>query len=167
MNQNSGNVLSERPTILLHAPPGGRSTICLGHDEGYVPKSGSRPVGGEDHISWGEPPQSITSGTSHRVPAGGKSNICLGVDSVDFVSEIGGATGATEVDATQESEVLAAGAYHRDVSQFTSRVPAGGASTVCLGTDISQLLKVLAVVHVSMLYLMHVMKYLSIKTYVA
>mmetsp|Transcript_114546 Transcript_114546/g.160861 ORF Transcript_114546/g.160861 Transcript_114546/m.160861 type:complete len:334 (+) Transcript_114546:49-1050(+) len=139
MNQNCGNVLSERPTILLHAPPGGRSTICLGHDGGYVSKSESRPVGGEDHISWGEPlPQSITS---HRVPAGGKSTICLGVDSVDFVSvsETGtGTAGATEVDTTQESELLAAGAYHRDASQFTSRVPAGGASSVCLGTDISE-----------------------------
>jgi len=62
------------------------------------------------------------------------------VDSVDFVSsETGtGTAGATEVDATQESELLAAGAYHRDASQFTSRVPAGGASSVCLGTDISE-----------------------------
>lgn len=89
---------------------------------------------------------------------------------MDFVPTLKtgtGTAGATEVDATQESELLAAGAYHRDASQFTSRVPAGGASSVCLGTDISQLLKVLEFVHVSMQYLMHVMIYLSMKIYVS
>ena len=30
MNQNCGNVLTDRPTTRLHAPPGGRSSITLG-----------------------------------------------------------------------------------------------------------------------------------------
>mmetsp|Transcript_720 Transcript_720/g.2481 ORF Transcript_720/g.2481 Transcript_720/m.2481 type:complete len:115 (-) Transcript_720:213-557(-) len=29
-NQNCGNVLTDRPTTRLHAPPGGKSTISLG-----------------------------------------------------------------------------------------------------------------------------------------
>lgn len=112
-----------------------------------------------------------TTATEHHISSGScrwQSTICLGVDSVDFVPTLKtgtGTAGATEVDATQESELKAAD--HRDASQFTSRVPAGGASSVCLGTDISQLLKVLDFVHVSMLYLMHVMIYMSMKIYVS
>ena len=36
-NQNSGNVLTDRPTTRTHAPPGGRSSISFGADgEGLV-----------------------------------------------------------------------------------------------------------------------------------
>lgn len=56
VSQNCGNVLTERPTTLLHAPPGGHSTICLRHDE---------PAAAE---------------TPRRVCAGGASSVCLGTD---------------------------------------------------------------------------------------
>lgn len=128
-NQNCGNVLTNRPTTLLHAPPGGRSTIQLGHDPaetteaagGKSLKSEPRPVGGEDHLShWGEgfPLRS----TGHRVPAGGKSTICLGEN--ENVTE----SPVAEASQLEPTEVEA---------PLTRRVPAGGTSTVCLGTDIS------------------------------
>ena len=127
-NQNCGNVLTDRPTTLLHAPPGGHSTIRLGHEphepaEGRSErseKSESRPVGGEDHISWGEVP--LQSSTGHRVPAGGKSTICLG--------ELGENKNVTESPVAEAS-------LESDEAPLTRRVPAGGTSTVCLGTDIS------------------------------
>mmetsp|Transcript_47628 Transcript_47628/g.58551 ORF Transcript_47628/g.58551 Transcript_47628/m.58551 type:complete len:345 (-) Transcript_47628:133-1167(-) len=123
ISQNCGNVLTERPTTLLHAPPGGHSTISLGHDAPAEVKSESRPVGGEDHIRWDPIAQSPAS---HRIPAGGKSSICLGENVTTLAM-----ADASESKSAETSDV--------DEAALTSRrVPAGGASTVCLGTDISE-----------------------------
>ena len=78
----------------------------------------SRPVGGEDHISWEEEPVKSTSG--NRVPAGGKSTICLGANSFE---------------EPKSSRAIEDPKISEDEGQLTRRVPAGGASTVCLGTD--------------------------------
>lgn len=126
-NQNSGNVLTDRPTTLLHAPPGGYSTIRLGHDDPEkVEKLEPRPVGGEDHITWAPAP--LQSSTGHRVPAGGKSTICLGEN--EIVTESPGPAGPAVAETQPEST--------EDEAPLTRRVPAGGTSTVCLGTDISE-----------------------------
>jgi len=36
-NQNCGNVITDRSTTRLHAPPGGRSSICFGDDSAPLP----------------------------------------------------------------------------------------------------------------------------------
>lgn len=42
-DQNCGNVITDRPTTRLHAPPGGRSQISFGGDDAFVAPAPHRP----------------------------------------------------------------------------------------------------------------------------
>jgi len=48
VNQNSGNFISERSSTRIHQGPGGKTSICLGHDDGPQvpdrPRTGDKPV---------------------------------------------------------------------------------------------------------------------------
>jgi len=127
-SQNSGNVLTDRPSTMLHAPPGGYSTICLGGDEAPVIRQ------------------------SNWTPPGGKSAICLGTDEAP-VSSNAFACGASQNSGNVLTDrpttslhappgghstiCLAAGACTADRLPRQGGVTAGGNSTVCLGTDAS------------------------------
>ncbi|CAJ1402462.1 unnamed protein product [Effrenium voratum] len=127
-SQNSGNVLTDRPSTMLHAPPGGYSTICLGGDEAPVIRQ------------------------SNWTPPGGKSTICLGTDEAP-VSSNAFACGASQNSGNVLTDrpttslhappgghstiCLAAGACTADRLPRQGGVTAGGQSTVCLGTDAS------------------------------
>ena len=53
-NQNCGNVITDRPTTRLHAPPGGSSSICLsdGSSEIVAPRSCQCAGGSSCVPSW-------------------------------------------------------------------------------------------------------------------
>ena len=44
-NQNCGNVLTDRPTTRLHAPPGGGSSITFGDPHSTTPAPASSSAG--------------------------------------------------------------------------------------------------------------------------
>eukprot|EP00438_Fugacium_kawagutii_P036032 Skav221502 [mRNA] locus=scaffold2743:106504:116434:- [translate_table: standard] len=130
-NQNSGNVLTERPTTTLLAPPGKRIPIC-----------------GRSTICLGESPE-----VTQTVPPGGKSSICLGMDGKDTapVSSNAFACGVSQncgnVLTERPTTLLhAPPGGHSTIclrhdepaaAETPRRVCAGGASSVCLGTDVS------------------------------
>ena len=129
-NQNCGNVLTNRPTTLLHAPPGGRSTIRLGHDpaeaaEGKSSKSEPRPVGGEESsVPLGR------SSTAHHWASSSCRREEHHLSSVLRTRTLLRALQLLKLPQLESTEVA-------DEAPLTRRVPAGGTSTVCLGTDIS------------------------------
>eukprot|EP00437_Effrenium_voratum_P004181 CAMPEP_0181426148 /NCGR_PEP_ID=MMETSP1110-20121109/15516_1 /TAXON_ID=174948 /ORGANISM="Symbiodinium sp., Strain CCMP421" /LENGTH=319 /DNA_ID=CAMNT_0023549339 /DNA_START=55 /DNA_END=1014 /DNA_ORIENTATION=- len=114
-HQNSGNVLTERPTTMLSAPPGGKATLCLGmytdteHFEAKQAKDGetetsSRPPAGKSTVLRSSTTE--TDNLSTR-PVGGKDHIVLGAETLEL----------------QDSG---------------NRVTAGGNSSICFGTDTSE-----------------------------
>eukprot|EP00617_Octactis_speculum_P016894 CAMPEP_0185754090 /NCGR_PEP_ID=MMETSP1174-20130828/12750_1 /TAXON_ID=35687 /ORGANISM="Dictyocha speculum, Strain CCMP1381" /LENGTH=74 /DNA_ID=CAMNT_0028432167 /DNA_START=21 /DNA_END=241 /DNA_ORIENTATION=+ len=46
-NQNSGNVITDRSTTRLHAPPGGNSSFSLGQDYPPEPSRGQNQAMGQ------------------------------------------------------------------------------------------------------------------------
>ena len=99
-NQNAGNVITGRSTTRIHAPPGGRSQICLtgGYGDSSAPKAAARSVGTAGMRSTAAPVQRgtssnhfasgsnqnagnvITNRSSTRIhaPPGGRSQISFG-----------------------------------------------------------------------------------------
>jgi hypothetical protein len=47
-NQNSGNVLTDRPTTRLNQAPGGTSTLILGSDAELIKKTSAEQAGDEN-----------------------------------------------------------------------------------------------------------------------
>eukprot|EP00439_Symbiodinium_sp_Y106_P060166 s3190_g8.t2 len=115
-HQNSGNVLTERPTTMLSAPPGGKSTLCLGmytateHSEPKAKdgetETSSRPPAGKSTFLRSSSTGTETDNLSTR-PVGGKDHIVLG------------------------AEIL-------ELQDSANRVTAGGNSSICFGTDTSE-----------------------------
>ena len=119
-HQNSGNVLTERPTTLLHAPPGGRATICLGMDTEQMetPKRIETSDGNSD-----------TSDLQSFRPAGkstAPSVADLETERPLTFRPVGG----------EDHIVLGAEKFQR--ADTTHRATAGGNSSICFGTDISR-----------------------------
>ena len=121
-HQNSGNVLTERPTTMLSAPPGGKSTLCLGmytateHSEPKAKdgetETSSRPPAGKSTFLRSSSTGTETDNLSTR-PVGGKDHIVLG------------------------AEIL-------ELQDSANRVTAGGNSSICFGTDTSRRLSAVA-----------------------
>eukprot|EP00929_Paragymnodinium_shiwhaense_P067251 TRINITY_DN33869_c0_g1_i1.p1 TRINITY_DN33869_c0_g1~~TRINITY_DN33869_c0_g1_i1.p1 ORF type:complete len:404 (+),score=29.89 TRINITY_DN33869_c0_g1_i1:143-1354(+) len=131
-NQNCGNVLTDRSTTRLHAPPGGKSSFSLGWSEEQQPAPRQRHPSnyGQQPEAWGPggpssgrgpasgPPQQGgygRSGPSHSprqaVPSGGR------------VSSNAFATGSNQN----------CGNVMTDVSSTRVNAPPGGASSMTLG----------------------------------
>jgi len=136
-NQNSGNVLTNRPSTALHAPPGGYSTICLGSDN-WANSAAATPAVSSNAFACGSSQNtgnvlSDRPSTCIHAPPGGKSSICLGTD-------FAGAAQAVPV----SSNGFANGANQNSGNVLTNRpstgihAPPGGKSTICLGTDDSE-----------------------------
>eukprot|EP00931_Biecheleriopsis_adriatica_P043557 TRINITY_DN248_c0_g1_i2.p1 TRINITY_DN248_c0_g1~~TRINITY_DN248_c0_g1_i2.p1 ORF type:complete len:477 (+),score=133.57 TRINITY_DN248_c0_g1_i2:84-1514(+) len=128
-NQNCGNVLTDRPSTALHAPPGGKSTICLGtEDSKAMASESSNAFAHGSHQNSGNVLTERPS-TSLHAPPGGKSTICLASD---------GFNGAS---APVSSNAYACGANQNSGNVLTERpstglhAPPGGNTTICLGTD--------------------------------
>jgi len=72
-NQNSGNVITDRSSTRLHAPPGGTSQICFGSDEVAAPPSAVHPLaahniapGGSGHYARATADPRAAAAQNHR-----------------------------------------------------------------------------------------------------
>merc|ERR1719160_1309597 len=148
-NQNCGNVLSERSSTGLHAPPGGKSSICLGGNvqepskprgssNGYAEVSNSdmsqgpsspettKPRGGVSSNAFSQGSNQncgnfITDRPTTHVHAapGGNSSICLGTD--------------TNVGSQKSRAAAEAPAPVPTPARARGRAPPGGQSSMVLG----------------------------------
>eukprot|EP00397_Hematodinium_sp_SG-2012_P050220 GEMP01058259.1.p1 GENE.GEMP01058259.1~~GEMP01058259.1.p1 ORF type:complete len:214 (+),score=25.07 GEMP01058259.1:24-644(+) len=97
INQNSGNVLTERPTTRRQCPPGGATSICLGTHKETVNKTEKQKANDLLNAAQGEDKENVSSKKliaiqmpprkldadynehrSKRSPPGGASSISLG-----------------------------------------------------------------------------------------
>eukprot|EP00927_Polykrikos_kofoidii_P013767 TRINITY_DN15985_c0_g1_i1.p1 TRINITY_DN15985_c0_g1~~TRINITY_DN15985_c0_g1_i1.p1 ORF type:complete len:590 (+),score=99.40 TRINITY_DN15985_c0_g1_i1:91-1860(+) len=120
-SQNSGNVITDRPTTAVRCAPGGTSTLCLGTD-------GLTPGGGL---------VATQSSTAVRCAPGGKSSVCLGSDAPTTTSE---AASASQSISKVLSPQASAGERPRSCIQVSPQIDTlrrapGGDSTVVLGTE--------------------------------
>ena len=67
-NQNCGNSIGDIPTTRVAAPPGGKSSLCLGWDEPPPQPRGKGGKGGKGAMPWTE--QCPPAGAPARAPAG-------------------------------------------------------------------------------------------------
>lgn len=153
-SQNSGNFLTERPSTTLLAPPGGRSTICLGEYpevKQLVPPV--VPPGGKSSICLGLDGKEAAPVSSNafacgnnqncgnvltnrpttllHAPPGGRSTIRLGHDPAEAAE---GKSSKSEPRPVGGEDHLS---HWGEVPLRTTghRVPAGGKSTICLGVE--------------------------------
>lgn len=71
-NQNCGNSIGDIPTTRVAAPPGGKSSLCLGWDEPPPQPRGKGGKGGKGAMPWTEqcPPAGAPARAPARAPAG-------------------------------------------------------------------------------------------------
>eukprot|EP00930_Biecheleria_cincta_P007144 TRINITY_DN1082_c0_g1_i1.p1 TRINITY_DN1082_c0_g1~~TRINITY_DN1082_c0_g1_i1.p1 ORF type:complete len:714 (-),score=112.48 TRINITY_DN1082_c0_g1_i1:177-2258(-) len=133
-NQNSGNVLTDRPSTALHAPPGGHSTICLGSESWASSAAATRAVS-SNAFACGSSQNtgnvlSDRPSTSVHAPPGGKSSICLGAYPAEAAHTAPGSSNSFANGANQNS-----GNVLTDRPSTGIHAPPGGKTTICLGTD--------------------------------
>eukprot|EP00227_Mantoniella_beaufortii_P002251 CAMPEP_0197616720 /NCGR_PEP_ID=MMETSP1326-20131121/60672_1 /TAXON_ID=1155430 /ORGANISM="Genus nov. species nov., Strain RCC2288" /LENGTH=493 /DNA_ID=CAMNT_0043185607 /DNA_START=339 /DNA_END=1821 /DNA_ORIENTATION=+ len=75
-DQNCGNVITDRSTVRLHAPPGGHSSICFGASDAGPAPSAPSGVRGQSREAAQNMAQHSASGVSSQIfgaPSGGRS----------------------------------------------------------------------------------------------
>jgi len=156
-NQNCGNVITERSSTGLHAPPGGKSSICLGMTgpEASDPKvvSSNRYATGSNQNCGNV--LTDRSSTGLHAPPGGKSNICLGMNAQEEAKPASRAvTGGYQHRGDQEGAIndapksrgVSANTFAQGSDQNCGNVitdrpttrlhaPPGGKTSICLGFD--------------------------------
>ncbi|OLP89096.1 hypothetical protein AK812_SmicGene29463 [Symbiodinium microadriaticum] len=65
-NQNCGNVISDIPSTRVAAPPGGKSSICLGWDDRPVARAAGRPMEEASRVQAHRPPAGEAVRRDHR-----------------------------------------------------------------------------------------------------
>mmetsp|Transcript_134247 Transcript_134247/g.189718 ORF Transcript_134247/g.189718 Transcript_134247/m.189718 type:complete len:224 (+) Transcript_134247:46-717(+) len=65
-NQNCGNVISDIPSTRVAAPPGGKSSICLGWDDRPVARAAGRPAEEASRVQAHRPPAGEAVRRDHR-----------------------------------------------------------------------------------------------------
>jgi len=130
-NQNSGNVLTERPSTRVHAAPGGISTICLGDatemQEASRTRAAAVPASREEGLCQEQEAHAQRSHIS-------ASTLVLGGDYPNDIAD---------GKKTVSSNAFANGANQNCGNKITDRPTTrlhqapGGTSTICLGEDLS------------------------------
>lgn len=128
-NQNSGNILSERSSTGLHAPPGGKSSICLGMDASDAPVSSNRFATGSNQNCGNV--ISERSSTGLHAPPGGKSSICIGSDLPETVKPRNAGSANKFANGSNQNS----GNFMTDRPTTGVLAPPGGKSSICLGMD--------------------------------
>lgn len=146
-NQNSGNFITDRPSTGLHAPPGGKSTICLGTDvQDWKASSQSKSVStkampvevaverghsrstvclGTDAQDWKPTSSAFDSKAAgdSMERGSGRSTVCLGTDAQDWKASSRAFAGAALLPTDAVEQI---------------RAPPGGRSTLILGAGPEQ-----------------------------
>lgn len=121
-NQNCGNVLTERPSTRLHAPPGGKTSLSLGWGGDEQPLQRRAPAnGGEPPAAWSPAPAAPAQ--SPQAPGYGRSGPSGGAPRDGRVSSNAFATGSNQN----------CGNVLTDVSSTRVAAPPGGSSSLNLG----------------------------------
>eukprot|EP00392_Amoebophrya_sp_AT5.2_P017240 g17569.t1 len=115
-DQNSGNVMTGYPTTRVHAPPGGKSTICF--DDGHVKSPPRAPPAG--FTTRGSVPGTTESLQRGQIPTGGVQTHKFGTPSPPTFE---GKYRFSDVGSVQEANYDAP--------------PVGGKAEICLGTAMS------------------------------
>jgi len=140
-NQNCGNVITDRSSTRLHAPPGGRSSISFETDD--AAQSRVKPSISSNVFAQGANQNCgnvITDRSSTRLhaPPGGRSSISLGTDNQDQAAPTRKHGKTQDVLATEKR--VAGKDFKADLVEPTptptragSRATPGGASSVVFG----------------------------------
>jgi len=146
-NQNSGNVITDRPTTRLHFAPGGASTICLGSDDGDKATNVLKERASANRFANGANQNCgnvITDRPTTRLhfAPGGASTICLGNDDPDIPAKATLSVAASKLSAvvTDENTSTENVAQNQDAKDAVKRgalihgkQAPGGVATVVLG----------------------------------
>jgi len=146
-NQNSGNVITDRPTTRLHFAPGGASTICLGSDDADKATNVLKERASANRFANGANQNCgnvITDRPTTRLhfAPGGASTICLGNDDPDIPAKATLSVAASKLSAvvTDENTSTENVAQNQDAKDAVKRgalihgkQAPGGVATVVLG----------------------------------
>jgi len=121
-NQNSGNVISDRPSTRVRQAPGGHTTLCLSYDETPT-KSDSKKA-----LEIFEESSSMKAAGGDALTMAGKSTLCLGTTNIPCSSPA-----ISHRQAPGGASTLCLG-YSPEAHETPMKLqPPGGNASICLG----------------------------------
>jgi len=121
-NQNSGNMISDRPSTRVRQAPGGHTTICLSYDETPT-KSGSKQA-----LKIFEESSSMKAAGGEALSMAGEATLCLGSANIPCSSPT-----IAHRQAPGGTSTLCLG-YSPETGQTPMKLqPPGGNASICLG----------------------------------